>query len=93
MNIYCSSSTQKTQKINMNEQTQQIVGTLYVSGNEPFVKLHLAADNGKKYQLETDSLTLRQLWQLQGRHISISGKEQQTQLGIILYVKDYQKIQ
>jgi hypothetical protein len=93
INLSCSSSGQETKKTGTTSQIEQFSGTLYVVGNEPFVKLHLSADNGRNYQINADSSLIKQLWQLQGRHVRISGNEHQSQLGNTLYAKEFQIIQ
>ena len=50
-----------------------VTGILYVTGNEPFTKLALYISTDTVFQVEADSSIKSQLWQLQGKRVSIIG--------------------
>lgn len=61
-----------------NEVSTTLVGTLNVTGNEPFVELRLYSDEGSSYTLLADSIVLKTLWQHQGEKVRCKGLLQTT---------------
>jgi len=52
-----------------------VVGTLYVTGNEPFTRLAVEADSGKVYIIALQPKEIYdELWKLQGRKVELMCK-------------------
>lgn len=54
-----------------NYNTNQLSGTLYVVGNEPFTYLALDTKDGTVYKIECADSLKKELWQLQGNTITL----------------------
>ena len=50
-------------------------GTLYVSGNEPFTHLALHSNDDNYYKIECSDSLKKELWQLQGKIIELDIEE------------------
>ena len=87
--LCCRSSADGTRSPNGDPQDTTLVGTVYVSGNEPFVILRLDAGNNEHPELRADSVQYRALWQLQGRRVDVTGPVERSPLGTIVRVKRF----
>ena len=71
-----------------------LVGTVYVSGNEPFTRLTLALkDRRKSIYIEADTIQSEQLRKLQGRVVRISGSIVKSGIGDCMRVNEFVIIQ
>jgi hypothetical protein len=71
-----------------------LVGSVYVSGNEPFTRLTLALDDGRKgIFLKADSATSRQLLKLQGKVVRIFGRTVRSGTGDYVHVDEFVLVQ
>jgi hypothetical protein len=67
-----------------------LVGTVYVSGNEPFTRLTLALEDGRSnYFLEADTTQSKQLRMLQGRVVKICGPIVRNGMGDFIRVNKF----
>jgi hypothetical protein len=66
-----------------------LTGVLYVTGNEPFTKLMLSVSPGMQYLVEANSSLKSQLWQLQGKHVSVIGMKKYNPAGIRINVSSF----
>ena len=55
-----------------NYNTNQLSGTLYVVGNEPFTYLALDTKDGTVYKIECADSLKKELWQLQGNTVTLN---------------------
>ena len=57
--------------------TNKLTGTLFVSGNEPFTFLAIAANDENKsiYKIECADSLHKELWQLQGKTVELNYQE------------------
>jgi hypothetical protein len=85
--VSCQHSRQ-TEKVNGGI-SKLYIGTIYVSGNEPFTRLQLTTSTNVSYQIKADSATYHQLWQLQGQQVIVQGEVRQTPLGNVISVQKY----
>ncbi len=53
----------------------QLSGTLYVAGNEPFTYLALATKDRTVYKIECADSLKKELWQLQGNTVNLNYDE------------------
>jgi hypothetical protein len=84
-----SSMTLEKHTANMND---TIIGVLYVSGNEPFTSLVITPSPDVRYAIEADSALKVQLWQLQGKKISIIGTKKPGLAGTNIHVKSFERL-
>lgn len=71
-----------------------LVGSVYVSGNEPFTRLTLALEDGKSsIFVEADTTQSKQLRQLQGRVVRISGSIIKNGTGDYIRVNEFVIVQ
>jgi hypothetical protein len=71
-------------------QSDTLVGTVYVSGNEPFTRLTLALEDGRsRIFLEADTIQSKQLRKLQGRVVRVSGSIVKSGLGDYIHVNEF----
>lgn len=71
-----------------------IVGSVYVSGNEPFTRLTLALEDGRSaIVIRADSNLSRQLLMIQGRVVRIIGRIVKTSAGDYVCVNEYVIVQ
>lgn len=71
-----------------------IVGTIYVSGNEPFTRLTLALIEGtSNMYIEADTTQSKQLRKLQGRVVKVFGAVVKNGTGDFFRVKEFSIVQ
>jgi hypothetical protein len=71
-----------------------LVGSVYVSGNEPFTRLTLALEDGRSsIFIQADSTQSRQLRKLQGRVVRISGLIIKSGIGNCIRVNEFVIVQ
>ena len=71
-----------------------LVGTVYVSGNEPFTRLTLALeDRRKSIYIEADTIQSEQLRKLHGRVVRISGAIVKSGTGDYMRVNEFVLVQ
>jgi hypothetical protein len=71
-----------------------LVGSVYVSGNEPFTRLTLALEDGKSsIFVDADTAQTKQLRKLQGRIVRIVGVIMKSEAGDRIRVNEFVIIQ
>lgn len=71
-----------------------LVGSVYLSGNEPFTRLTLAlSDKGGNIYIEADTTQSKQLRKLQGRVVKILGSIVKAGIGDYIRVNEFITIQ
>jgi hypothetical protein len=87
-----SSSAPLQEKGSMSMDT--LVGSVYVSGNEPFTRLTLALEDGKSsIFVDADTAQTKQLRKLQGRIVRIVGVIMKSEAGDRIRVNEFVIIQ
>jgi hypothetical protein len=70
-----------------------VVGVIYVTGNEPFTHLMLTLSPNVQYLIEADSSSKAQLWQLQGKRVSVIGIKKTSPMGTSIQTKSFHQSQ
>ncbi len=83
--IQCSSN----KSISTGETT--ISGQIIVIGNEPFTKLAVQVADTIVYEIKGDTTLYRQLWNLQNRNITLTGKLNKTPIGNNIVISSYKE--
>ncbi len=87
-------STESVMQESKSSVVDTLVGSVYISGNEPFTRLTLALENGtSSIFVEADTTQSKQLRKLQGRTVKVSGTIVRGGIGDYIRVKEFVIVQ
>lgn len=66
-----------------------VSGTVVMIGNEPFATLAISTANGETFRLESDSMTLKKISEIQGQKIEATGLVRKRADGLILKIQKF----